>query len=489
MKKIISALTLSAIVAGAAFADVSATCNYRQRATLLSYTAEQNGSDATARTLFADAYSAPGTDNLAIKLEGDIASFEVTLVGDESTTSAIRAKTLGANLKLGKLQTFAGFWSDGKVKGAYRNKTDIDAGNIEGMDFEYKKLGSAYAGSPSFFVDNLVLPVRVTASESYAIGGVYNFNTKAAKFNFNLAYISNETSDEKGPQTAKKTSFTTSKVTDDSDTVHTVYTAATEALSQTYTLSGIVEARTAFGTGEFVFKYGKTAIDEKEIEFNNESLTVGGKAKDYATSIKTDGSYKLVDAMAFGAYLQPVLLDNLTVTVGGAGSVIDGSFTDYSADLRLYYKLGNLSFTSFNNYSAIVDAKENAAKLNGKGNATTKGIADSGIVCIGTKGSNAKHGGTPINADSIISNNLMIRYKVNNTFSVFGIFADMLGGDESAGVKCDSVTELRASAWAQFYTGSSSICVGFVWENYDSGAKGADSVTNIAIPMVFRVKM
>ncbi len=453
MKKIISALTVSALVAGAAFADVSATCNYRQRATLLSYTAEQNKKDAEARTLFMDAYSGPGTDNLAIKLEGDIASFEVTLVGDENTTSAIRAKTLGANLKLGKVQMFAGFWSDGKVKGAYRNKSDVDAGNIEGMDFEYKKLGSAYAGSPSFFVDNLVLPVNVTASESYAIGGVYNLNNiKACKLQFNLAYISNETSDEKGPYTGEKTSAD----------------EKTEAVSsgslQGHTIAALVEARTSIGTGEFVFKYGQVGSDQVK-----------------------KGGFKPANAMAFGAYLQPVLVDNLTVTIGGAGSIVDGDFTDYSADLRLYYKMGALSFTSFHNYSAIVDAEDNVKKLNGKANATTKGLADSGIVPTTADGA-AKHGGTAIKADSIISNNLMIRYNVNKTFSVFGIFADMLGGDKTAGKKCDSVTELRASAWTQFYAGASSICLGFVWENYDSGAKGADAVTNIAIPMVFRVK-
>ena len=67
------------------------------------------------------------------------------------------------------------------------------------MDFEFKKLGSAYAGSPSFFVDNIVMPVNVTASESYAIGAKYNIrNFKACKLELNGVYISNETSDEKG---------------------------------------------------------------------------------------------------------------------------------------------------------------------------------------------------------------------------------------------------------------------------------------------------
>ncbi len=454
MKKIISAITVGAIVAGVAFADISVTCNYRQRAALLSHVNKSDNAlrydtkttsydgfvavDEASKTLYTDAYSGSGTDNLAIKLEGDIASFEVTLVGDEATTNKIRAKTLGSNLKLGKVQLFAGFWADGKVKGAYRNKTDIDAGNVEGMDFEYKKLGSAYAGSPSYFVDNLVMPVQVTASESYAIGGVYNFNTKPAKFNINLAYISNETSDEKG--------------------------STSSGALMGHTIAALVEARTALFTGEVVAKYGQVA--------NGDS------------------------AMAFGAYFLPVLpVSDFTVSLGGAGSVIDGTFTDWSADLRLYYKLGNLSFTSFHNYSAIPDAEKNAAKFNGKSNSTTKGIADTASYDSSKAAAAAfgfgKHGGTPITADGILSNNLMIRYNVNKTFSVFGIFADMISTNSTLGQDMDGTfVQLRASGWAQFYAGSSSICLGVVWESFDhTGLSDFDALTSIAIPMVFRVKM
>ena len=49
MKKIISALTLGAMVAGAAFADVGVTLNYRQRATLLSHNNEMVDSYVKAR--------------------------------------------------------------------------------------------------------------------------------------------------------------------------------------------------------------------------------------------------------------------------------------------------------------------------------------------------------------------------------------------------------------------------------------------------------
>ena len=441
MKKIISALTLGAMVAGAAFADVGVTLNYRQRATLLSHNNEYGTTDEASKILFTDAYSGAGTDNLGINIGGDIASFAITVVGDESTTSKLRTKTLGADLQVGKVGLFAGFWSDGKVKGAYRNKNDIDAGNMEGMDFEFKKLGSAYAGSPSFFVDNIVMPVNVTASESYAIGAKYNIrNFKACKLELNGVYISNETSDEKGSKS--------------------------DGSLQGHSLVGLVEANTNYGTGEFVFKYGQSA-------YKND-----------------DGKY--ADAMAFGAYLQPKIMNNLTTTIGGAGSVVDGDFTDWSADLRLYYKMGALSFTSFHSYSALVDAEESIGKLNGKKNATTKGIADSAAV------TNGKHGGTPVSRDSVLTNNLMVRYKVNSKFAVYGVVADMIGLGENGGKKLtdkdgkettDALIQLRASAWAQFYAGGNSISVGVVYENYDVAETYGDSVQNIAIPMIFRVKM
>ena len=441
MKKIISALTLGAMVAGAAFADVGVTLNYRQRATLLSHNNEYGTTDEASKILFTDAYSGSGTDNLGIKLDGDIASFAVTVVGDENTTAKLRTKTLGADLQVGKVGLFAGFWSDGKVKGAYRNKADVDAGNMEGMDFEFKKLGSAYAGSPSFFVDNIVMPVNVTASESYSIGAKYNIrNFKACKLEVNGVYISNETSDEKG--------------------------SASDGSLQGHSLVGLVEANTNYGTGEFVFKYGQS-------KYKND-----------------DGKY--ADAMAFGAYLQPKIMNNLTTTIGGAGSVVDGDFTDWSADLRLYYKMGALSFTSFHSYSALVDAEKSIGKLNGKKNATTKGIADSAAV------TNGKHGGTPVSRDSVLTNNLMVRYKVNSKFAVYGVVADMIGLGENGGKKLadkdgkettDALIQLRASAWAQFYAGGNSISVGVVYENYDVAETYGDSVQNIAIPMIFRVKM
>ena len=436
MKKIISALTLGAMIASAAFADVSINLNFRQRANLFA------NEEGTKTALFTDAYSGNGSDNLAISLAGDIVAFDMQLVTDQAATNKIRSKSFRGTVFLGPVELFGGLWADGKLNGAYRAKTDVDAGNVEGMDFEYKKLGSAYAGSPSLFVDNLVQPVQVTSAENYAVGATYKLGFDSGALNINAAYVSNEVSDEL-PDPSK---VGTGK--------------QLQAHSGTVLLDGRVDN---IGQAEVVFKYGQVL--------------------------------NLDTAMVFGAYVQPTIAKGLILTVGGAASMIDGDLSDYSADLRARYQVipKKLSITSFHNFSAIADAEKMTAKLNGKKNATTKGIANNGAVTDG------KCGGSAISRDQIISNNLMVRYNVNDKLSVFGIVADMIGMGKNAGKELknidgktgtDAIIQLRASAWAQFYADpNNSITVGFVYSAHDVTEAYVKTVKMVAIPVIFRVKM
>ena len=203
MKKIISAITLGAMIAGAAFADVSINLNFRQRANLYTSIGGE-GKTAKKTALFTDAYSGSGSDNLAISLSGDIVSFDMQLVTDAATTNAWRSKSFRGTVYLGPVELFGGLWADGKLNGAYRAKSDIDAGNLEGMDFEWKKLGSGFKNSPSFFCDNLVQPVN-TKGESYALGATYKLGLDNGAVNFNAAYITNANSEEN--TTAKDKDF------------------------------------------------------------------------------------------------------------------------------------------------------------------------------------------------------------------------------------------------------------------------------------------
>ena len=444
MKKLVSALTVGAIIAGAAFADVSIGLNFRQRANLLSHNFAVGDTKASSKILFTDAYSGSGTDNLAIGLSGDIVSFNAQLTTDETMKDldnggSIRSKSFNGNVSLGKVQLFGGLWADGKVDGAFRNKTDIDAGNMEGMDFEFKKLGSAYKRSPSFFVDNLVQHVNADG-ENYALGGEWKVpSPKSVKFTLKGTYITNSVSDEKSH--------------------------GKDNQLKGHTFAGLLNARAEHVTTELVFKYG---------DYNK---AVDGKA---------------VRAMAFGLYAMPVTISGLTTTIGGAGSVVDGTFTDFSADLRLYYKTGALSITSFHSYSALVDAEKSSKYV---GNETTKGLANASAV---TKGD---HKGTTLTRDAILANNIMLRYKINKTFAAYGFVADMIGFGQSKGKDVEAtingekvvgkpVVQLRTGLYGQAYCGSSSISVGVVYALHDvTKTTAADSVGTLAVPVVFRVKM
>ena len=450
MKKLVSALTVGAIIAGAAFADVSIGLNFRQRANLLSHNFAVGDKKATSKILFTDAYSGNGTDNLAIGLSGDIVSFNAQLCDDQANTDYIRSKSFNGNVSLGKVQLFGGMWADGKVDGAFRNKSDIDAGNMEGMDFEFKKLGSAYKTSPSFFVDNIVNPVDNKA-ESYAFGGEWKVpSPKSVKFTLKGTYITNSVSDESSH--------------------------GKDNQLKGHTFAGLLNARAEHVTTELVFKYG---------DYNK---AVDGKA---------------VRAMAFGLYAMPVTISGLTTTIGGAGSVVDGTFTDWSADLRLYYKTGALSITSFHSYSALVDAEKSYkllstykdGKVDKAGNETTKGLADASAV------TNGKHGGTTLKRDAILANNIMLRYKFNKTFAAYGFVADMIGFGKNGGKDVEAtingekvvgkpVVQLRTGLYGQAYCGSSSISVGVVYALHDvTKAENKYAIGTLAVPVIFRVKM
>lgn len=412
MKKIISAITLGAMIAGAAFADVSINLNFRQRANLYTSIGGE-GKTAKKTALFTDAYSGSGSDNLAISLSGDIVSFDMQLVTDAATTNAWRSKSFRGTVYLGPVELFGGLWADGKLNGAYRAKSDIDAGNLEGMDFEFKKLGSAFAASPSFFCDNLVQPVN-GKGESYALGGTYKLGLDNGAVNFNAAYVTNATSEEKS--------------------------ANASGSLQGHGFAFIADGRMdGLGQAEVVFKYGQSSLKNKDGDAN-------------------------VPAMAFGLYAQPSITRNLILTVGGAGSVVDGTFTDYSVDLRARYQVipKKLSITSFHSYSALTDDGVGIVS-----NKTTKGLADSATSGDGKDVYNkadGKCGGTPMNRNQILANNLMVRYNVNSVLSVYGIVADMIGMGDNGKTKVDDAeVQLRASAWAQFYAdNNNSVAVGFV---------------------------
>ena len=441
MKKIISALILSAVI-GAAFADVSINLNYRQRANLFT---KGGGTGASAKTeiLNTDTYAGSGTDNFQIRLKGDLAQFDMLLIGDEATTDTIRAKNLSASVFLGNLTLWAGFHSDGQLNGNYRVKTDVDAGSFEGYDFEYKKLGSAYANSPTYFVDNMVQNTD-TEGENYAGIATYNLKFSSGSLKINGFYITNEGSDE-----ARNPSESSS------DTDHL------EGHAGGILLDAKLDS---LGSGEFVFKYG-------------ESIT-------------------RFDAMALGLYVQPKFGSlPLVLTVGGALSIIDSTPTDWSVDLRARYQAipKKLSFTTFHNISAFIDPEgvfEDGLYSSAN---PTKALAANSFATSGNGTAST------MARDMIMTNNLMVRYVVNDWFAVTGIIADMIGMSTTGGADLkdpdgkdctDPNIQLRFSGWFQFYAASRAfVNIGLVCSINDVADTYETRYCGFYVPVIFRVRM
>jgi len=446
MKKIISALTLGALVAGMAFADVSVNLNFRQRATMYSQLNADDSKNDTKDMFFTDSYCGAGTDNLAISLSGDIVSFDMQWVADETKTNGWRAKGLNASVFLGNLTAFAGLWADGKQNGAYRNKVLIDAANLEGVDFETWKIGSGYANSPCNWIDNVVGLVGVNLPEAYSVGVSYKVpGIDNGALTINAAYVSNELS----------------------NTTNAVVAYNTKAAAHSYNL--VADGRIdGIGQAEFCFKYG-----------------------DYQSA-------PTLDAMAIGLYVMPTTIRTLFTTIGGAVGFVDNTATDWSAQLRLHYvaKPNKLTFTSFHSAQGIIDPEGIKKDSLGVSNKASRGIAQ---VEAYTGAMDGKSG--ILSRDMIVTNNIAVRYFVTPKLAVTGIVADMIGAGKNMGDKLkdkdnkettDARIDLRASAWAQFYADpNNSVSIGLVYTQQDvTGVYAeANQVSTFSVPVIFRVKM
>ncbi len=474
MKKIISALAMGALVATATFADVSVNLNFRQRANMYATASGDNTISAKgvvtkgtktdeSYAFFTDAYSGSGSDNLAISLSGDIVSFDMQWVADAAKTNGWRAKGYNASVFLGPVTVFGGLWADGKQNGAYRNKTLIDAGNFEGMDFEWHKMGSGYKNVPDNWIDNMVgafgnLPENFAAGVSYKVPGIDN-----GALTLNATYITNETSSTYGADVA----FSKAK----------------------HTYGFVADGRIdGLGQAELAVKYGDW----------------GQKRSKKSTDPEKNDDYKgeMVQAIGAGLYVMPTTIKNLFTTIGGSIGVIDGNFEDYSAELRLHYvvKPNKFTITSFHSFSALTDAenfedyqKDDRTDGSKGANVPIRSLADYSIANGNMKGA------AIIQRDAILSNNIGVRYFVTPSLAVTGIVADMVGLGKDLGQKVidkdgkettDAIVQVRASLWAQFYADkNNSVSIGCVYAINDVTDTFGTKVSAMSIPVIFRVKM
>ena len=370
MKKIVSAAVVGAMVAGSAFADAKITMNGRLRPTFfyndLTHTGQEGSkaesesntrswmnlegyadftdtlkfaftnSDKTAGLTFSVNVTngnSSGSDSLGTKLykysDGTVSTkSSATINGKKESGTEI--KTSRSNNKLGNFLTLnqfdifanvfgtplkigAGSWKDGFADGSYRVKKDVDAGNAEGVDFERFKLGSAFKGAPSLFIDDIA---------NFAGGS----NALSLYAEYPLAL-----------DDGMKLTFTAVAVKADYDVVESAGVTTTYASGYTGRIQFSMEDML---NAEFILKQ----------PISNEHV--------------------------FGLYLKPLMVDGLDATVGGSYTYATGGNEKWNGamdfDLRARYQVSpELSITTFNKIS-MLDAGDGVV---GQSKENTAGVA------------------------------------------------------------------------------------------------------------------
>ena len=455
MKKILTTILAGTLVAGTAFAvDAKITLNHRTKLDSFDYSsvkagnvkksvtqwmdlAGYDGKTAASKNTVAESSDMP-SDSFKFVLNGDSCGTTVNVNLTNGTKAAFVLNEFSAWAKWaigpGALQVNTGTWKDGYADGSYRVKKDVDAWGSEGMDFEKSKLGSQFTTVRSVFVDNLATVQQSTYKDNEGLSGFaeYSFDVNediTLKALVGAVYVGEF-----------------DKVTDDDDPEDisiSLYSAAFVSRLQ-FNMKDLLNA-------EFIFK--------KPAPGNN----------------------------VFALFVKPMMVEGLDVTVGG--TVETDSRADYTAlafDLRARYAINeNFSITTFNNIS-IID--------------TDEGKAVGGLVGRkGAQGWSAKDSGFgSLSADPTFKialwDCISARYKINDTFTVMGTvgLVTPLSLGKTADKRGDSYSpEWRVIPAVQIFAASNaSVYAGVAISGATATIDKVDySAFNIAVPVVFRVKM
>lgn len=436
MKKIISALAVSALVFGSAAAKTSVNLNYRNGANLYSYTnnGEEDAANEKTSTFGAlGAYQA-GQDTMSLKASGDILDFQVDI--QPKVTNELRFNTLKIGAKWGAFHVQSGWCGDG-LNGGYR--VTNDASNFEGLYFETFKLGSAFAKSFSKYSDNQInLGATFADREMYAQAD-YTIAADDLKINLKGTVISNRA-------WAKSDNKTTS----------------------------------LYNEGD---KGWSVFVDVSNSSFKAEAFLKGAKTHAFVfedNKVAEDANMALVP----GAYFQWLGTEGLILTAGGSAALYDGKLSDYNMDLRARYAANKqLSITYFLKFSSWADDEGKGCAM---ANVTSLNAAIDKNVGFLTKA---------ISTKAVLWNFLNARYVVNPTVTLacgLGAITDVAQFKDQK----TNGTTLSLIPSAEFFAGKgASITVG---ADFAFGGIGADEASasygkkmdfNFAIPVLFRVKM
>ena len=450
MKKIVSAVALAAVAASLVTAEVKITMNGRLRPTVYGQSKTDNGSTTTTNKTWMslDGYAAfEDTLKFAFNNEEKTAglTFSVNVKNgndsvddiskDDGTKNTnnkqgdfltlnqydIWSTVFGTDLKLG-----AGSWKDGNADGAYRVKKDVDAGNAEGIDFERFKLGSAFKGAPSVFMDDIC---------NFAGGS----NALSAYAEYPIAL--NDDMTLKLTAVAIKAGYW--KGTDDDTTTTHASGAA---------------GRVQFNVAEL---------------FNSELIL-----KKPAAGITT-----------FAFYAMPTLLPELTATIGGSYTMDSTAKETWNGawdfDLRARYQVTpEFSITTFNKIAGL---KENDAETENKAGAK---IASGIVGLDGKGGELLNNKDITMVMWNNISARYKVNDMVTATLNLglMNVLGTAGKSDSDYGInyRVTPGAQLYLSKPATLWVGFS--YSGAKYNAGTTGAKD-QTVSSISIPAIFRVKM
>ncbi len=302
MKKIISALAVSALVLGSAAAKTSVNLNYRNGAYLYNYFNDGEDPKSTSHTFGGLNDYNGGQDTLSLKASGDIidvqADIQPTTKGDKGDN---RLNVIKFGAKWGAFHVQAGWNGDG-INGGYR--VTNDAGNHEGIFFETFKLGSLF-NSYSNYADNQISINK--AFEDREMFAQADYTIKADDLSIKL--IGTAISDR---------AWKKSNTDNYNNTKNNGFSVFVD----------VAKAK-AFKVEAFV-KGAKTIAKVKNVAATEEKML-----------------------LVPGLYFQGTMVDGLIFTVGGAATMYDGKLSDWSADLRGRYAIDDqLSVTYFGKLSS-----------------------------------------------------------------------------------------------------------------------------------------
>lgn len=434
MKKIISALTLGAMVAGGAFAEMKVSLNYRNGVEFFKYV--DKGLDGRTLNEFNNVYDDSGynnngstmtfgnltgwnsgKDNLGLTASGEIFTLKATIQPTIASNNLIW-HIFDAGAKVGNFTANLGWNGDGVMN--FRAKKAADDGNEEGKVFETYKLGSLFTTDGRCSTNQISFN---TAKNYFARVG----------YNIDLGDIGN------------------------------LQTNAAVMIDRNWD-SDAEQNNGNFGWSVF--------LDPKINDIVQAELFIKGKR------IGAAGSDK-VSEFVTGAYFKPLVIPMLNDSaIGGSVVILDGHLMEYNVDWRAFVKVtGDFWITYFGKFAKLVSND------------------DTGYEPVDGSAVGALAGLSSFNSSQALWNMVSARYKINDRFTgvlSIGELTDLDDGFHLGRESADG-TQIFVHPHVQIYANKgATVTAGVVAAFGGIGAhedanKDMDLIVNI--PVLFRVKM